>query len=302
MPCHPRNPIAVTIKSLEDVKAFFYLATQRRITDIRSIELTLNANEFCDYKDDLLAMAFKQFQPDYNRNPHNITKIVIKVEGMILFTRQTYNTISPVASWYVDKRLEGLLSGRATVKEKEETPFSVISQEKAFVGALLGIRNVREVEITGKMEPDLREEIIGNTMTKIGQPVPIAPTRGRLAVNGTFWSMSYDRNRAKDKTYHPYAPKNESSSDDSSPAPRTSLRPGNVHSASSYRIETLKRIAAKPQDKDDYGPGRHGVTAKHYEYMDPVENPEGRTGNDWIIPTGKGASCVMGWNAIGDFN
>jgi hypothetical protein len=152
------------------------------------------------------------------------------------------------------------------------------------------------------MESGLTEEILENLTMRVGAPVPTPPPRGPLGVNGIFWSSAYEGKRAHDNTYTPYTKKAPFSSNEDPPAPTTRLRRrvSVKDAANPYRIETLKRVAAKPQDGDDYGPGRHGVTKRHYEYMDQHNDPEGRLGKDWIIPSGKGARCTMGWNAVED--
>ncbi|OCK82791.1 hypothetical protein K432DRAFT_423879 [Lepidopterella palustris CBS 459.81] len=321
-----RASVPLKIKGVEDIKIFFHLATSNHLSKIQSLHLFLNANEYDDYTDDLLAIAFKKFHPDSrtNHNPHTMQNLTITVTGTTLFTRMNYVLTSPGASCDVDPRLRELLTGRATLLRKGELPFGIIAQEKAVVGALLGIRGVKEVVMDGVIDPDLAEELVGTMTVKAGGGVKRLRRREDLDVEGEFLSQAYYGVLARNgRDGNPWAKElggKESETRAESPtksrtrslSQESASSVGSLSSLSSglrededdgqYKVEMLKRIGAKPQDDDDFGPGPQCVTEQHRQYFNnrnegDVED-EGKPKVPWLVPTGKGARCVMGWRAV----
>lgn len=305
----------IKVDGTADVEQFFHLATSQNRSKIKSINLYLNADKYDDYQDDLLAMAFTQFHPDHkNINPHKIERMAITVHGMILFTRQTYVLTSPAASADVNARLRALLTNRTSRRDKEELPFGIIAHEKAIVPALLGLRGIKKVEINGNMDGELLDELLVNMTTRPGAVAPASPPRGGLDVPGAFFSGAYedflDRNPVgygnpyAKNTFDKKSTLTSLRASTGSRRDRRSLSNSNNNSNVSddtpvYRIDTLKRIAATPQDLDDFGPGKKVVRQMHLDYM----NGEGRKSppkERWVVPTGKGARCVMGWKAVSE--
>lgn len=305
----------IKIDGTKDVEQFFHLATSQNKSKVKSINLYLNADQYDDYQDDLLAMAITQFHPDHNNmNSHRIERMTITVHGSILFTRQTYILASPATSTDVNTRLKGLLTNRTSQHDKEELPFGIIAHEKAIVPALLGLRGIKKVEINGNMDGELLDELLVNMTTRPGAVAPAPPLRGGLDVPGVFFSGAYEDFLSKNPGGYanPYAKdifdkKNTTISLRASTGNRRDYRsPTNSNDSSNvsddasvYRIDTLKRIAATPQDMDDFGPGKKVVRQMHLDYM----NGDGRKSppkEHWVVPTGKGARCVMGWKAVSE--
>lgn len=169
------------------------------VSDIRSIEIHLDARLHNEYVDDKLAIALAAFHPSSTYSPlspHNLQLIKIVLSGDVLFTRHTYHLVSPAVSGDVLGDLHKFMNAGALSRtEQANLPFKVNSTEKTFARALLGIRSVPRItfEERGKarIESCFKKQIQRTLILPPGvHPSPASETSFEEGTEDKEYSMS----------------------------------------------------------------------------------------------------------------
>ena len=143
----------IILSNASDCEAFSSVANRpdHHLRDIRILDIHLDTGKPDDFVDYRLAVALTELHPYSDGiNPHNIQILRLVVKGALLVTRYSYHLSSPALFDVVGKRLDKLITGNLTKKEKEQLPYMINSTEKGFSKALLGIRGVGKVLIEGR--------------------------------------------------------------------------------------------------------------------------------------------------------
>ncbi|KAF2203038.1 hypothetical protein GQ43DRAFT_439165 [Delitschia confertaspora ATCC 74209] len=185
--------IDILVVNSADINQFLTIVVQDGLAAIRSIELHLHPAQYNTFDDDMLAIALNAFHPINGKSPHELEQIKIKIKGTYLYTRFKYNIISPAASEDVDGDLHRFFLDD---HDRSNLAFAVYSTEKAVVKALLGIRDVPNIVIEGRMDG-----VLGNLLVKclkrsatIPTVIPWVGTRD-MDREGMFYSKAWSTQR-----------------------------------------------------------------------------------------------------------
>ncbi|ORY13287.1 hypothetical protein BCR34DRAFT_273136 [Clohesyomyces aquaticus] len=200
----PAGKTRMVVSSESLRKELMQIALHGNITPIQHLEIHLNANALDSFADDILAIALNSFHPDEDgNNPHNLTSIKIAVKGQMLFTQHSYHLISPAVSPDLKSMtMVKLLTNQLSPDEKAKLGYLIRNSEKAVSKALLGIRGVKKVDTTGRMESNFAKLLKTTISSSVSAVLPNRssddPILGRSAIrDGIFKSKEY---KAK-KTY-----------------------------------------------------------------------------------------------------
>lgn len=158
------NGIHLDYSGLEGAMAFhhFVAANAGDLHGISSIRIAIQSDAFDEFQDDMYAAALRAFVPVERRR--GLRSLTLHVDGPIAFTRHDYVVSSPVASVVEQERRPALrlFMDRNTHKQASELeyPLSVRLYEKAIVRALLDLRGVPSVSVTGSVHPELRSLLV----------------------------------------------------------------------------------------------------------------------------------------------
>lgn len=117
----------------------------------RVLEIHIDASKIDEYADLRLSIALSLIHPrtdGSNSNQFHALKLAIK--GDVLYTRYSYNLASPAMSNLATDQLKRLLDASLSKQERAGLAYKLTSTEKIVGQALLGIRGVKKVFITGK--------------------------------------------------------------------------------------------------------------------------------------------------------
>ncbi|KAF1963292.1 hypothetical protein CC80DRAFT_556817 [Byssothecium circinans] len=117
------------------------------------LEITLHA-ELPASEEDKLVSFLTQFHPRADgTNPHKLQaiKFNVSIAGRVLYTRYRYHLATGVPE-DTSHKLSRFLTNPATLSTSEKTqlPFKVHSTERLLARAILGIRGVPNIEVSGR--------------------------------------------------------------------------------------------------------------------------------------------------------
>jgi hypothetical protein len=193
------------IEDVEDSERLLSILDRGDPSHLRLLEIHLDASKSDEYADSQLAMVLNALHPRDGTNPHRLQAIRLEVKSTVLYTRFDYHMSSPTASEHATGMLKRLARAGLTEQERASIAFAVNSTEKVVAKALLGIRCIREVFITGRGRLEgqfaevLKATLVQPPGTEITSPSgnPVPNSSGRLYGEGFFASEAYTRKMTK---------------------------------------------------------------------------------------------------------
>jgi len=152
-PAREPSPSHIILEDEKDARIF--IAHVERAGHVparnRILETHLNASNADEVKNFYLALALQTLHPRTDgTNPHQFEAIKLVVKGMALYTRYSYHLASPASSEDASTRLKKLVaSGGLSAKKQSALVYALQSSKTSVARALLEIRGLKEVLITG---------------------------------------------------------------------------------------------------------------------------------------------------------
>jgi hypothetical protein len=212
----PPTPGHIVLEDAADSRLFLSLMQIGDRCQVRILEIHLDASKLDEFGELRLAMALGSLHPNHDgTNPHQLKAIKILVKGNVLYTRYSYHLASPAlfdcASPSPEKLATGTLSEQA--KAKADLAYMITSSERGVAKALLGVRSIRHVLVTGsgKLEREFAG-VLKSTLTQVpcaptDKPVPYSTLE--LYGEGKAVTQEYDRKASQHNTaargsFNPY--------------------------------------------------------------------------------------------------
>jgi hypothetical protein len=167
----------------------------------RILKTLLDASMADEGDDFHLATALNTLHPHPNgSNSHNLQAMKLVVKGNVLYTRYTYYLASPALTENVNAKLSRLANVNLIEQEKTNLTYKVTSTEKGVAKAILGIRGLKKVLMsgTGKMEGEFASVIKATLSSPPGTDITMPA--GKRVPNSTL--QLFGKGVAEPAAYH----------------------------------------------------------------------------------------------------